>query len=201
MKFILAYAVIVLVSFTMYSQENHKVEIKIEIDEYWWGGLSSVGYQTPYTKDSDLSISLFANNQGNQAQPLLLSNKGRYVWSEDPISYEFSKGVLIVTSLEKKIYMGTAGKSLKSAFDYVSKKFFPSNGKIPDELLFTHPQYNTWIELMYDQNEEDILKYAQSIIDNGFPPGVLMIDDNWQEVYGSWEFSSKRFKKPQAMVK
>jgi len=32
---------------------------------------------------------------------------------------------------------------------------------------------------MYDQNEADILKYAQDIINNGYPPGVLMIDDNW----------------------
>ena len=201
MKFIKVFLALFLISFHFYSQENKKIEIKIENDEFWWGGLSSVGYQTPYSKDSNLSISLFANNQGNQAQPLLLSNKGRYVWSEDPITYSFSKGILTVTSPEKKIYTGTSGKTLKSAFEYVSKKFFPSNGKIPDELLFTHPQYNTWIELMYDQNEEDILKYAQSIIDNGFPPGVLMIDDNWQEDYGTWEFSSKRFKNPKTMVK
>jgi len=66
--------------------------------------------------------------------------------------------------------------------------------------MFTHPQYNTWIELVYDQNEEDILKYAQSIIDNGYPPGVLMIDDNWQENYGVWEFSPRRFKDPKGMI-
>ena len=71
---------------------------------------------------------------------------------------------------------------------------------IPDELLFTHPQYNTWIELMYDQNEEDILEYARAIIDNGYPPGVLMIDDNWQENYGIWKFSPRRFKDPKGMM-
>ena len=53
---------------------------------------------------------------------------------------------------------------------------------------------------MYDQNEVDILKYAQDIIDKGFPPGVLMIDDNWQEDYGKWEFSTLRFKDPKAMI-
>lgn len=68
------------------------------------------------------------------------------------------------------------------------------------ELLFTHPQYNTWIELMYDQNEKDILTYARAIIDNGFPPGVLMIDDNWQEDYGTFEFSARRFQNPQGMM-
>ena len=66
--------------------------------------------------------------------------------------------------------------------------------------MFTHPQYNTWIELMYDQNEADVLKYAQAIVDRGYPPGVLMIDDNWQEDYGTWEFSARRFKDPKAMM-
>jgi len=37
--------------------------------------------------------------------------------------------------------------------------------------MFTRPQYNTWIELMYDQNEAAILKYAQSIVDQGYPRG------------------------------
>ncbi|MCG8514154.1 MAG: hypothetical protein MI740_08435, partial [Halanaerobiales bacterium] len=60
--------------------------------------------------------------------------------------------------------------------------------------------YNTWIELMYDQNQEDILKYAHDIIDNGFPPGVLMIDDNWQEDYGKWDFYPSRFSNPKAMM-
>jgi alpha-glucosidase len=68
------------------------------------------------------------------------------------------------------------------------------------ELLFTHPQYNTWIELMYDQNKKDILTYARAIIDNGFPPGVLMIDDNWQEDYGTLEFSARRFQNPRGMM-
>jgi alpha-glucosidase len=67
--------------------------------------------------------------------------------------------------------------------------------------LFTHPQYNTWIELMYDQNEADILEYAEAIIGNGYPPGVLMIDDNWQDDYGNWEFSPHRFKDPKGMIR
>jgi len=66
--------------------------------------------------------------------------------------------------------------------------------------MFTVPQYNTWIELTYNQNEEDILNYARSIIDKGYPPGVLMIDDNWQENYGVWEFSPRRFVDPKGMI-
>lgn len=177
-----------------------KLELKISDNEYWWAGLSSKGHETPYDASSKVAYDLWGDNKGNQAQPLLLSSQGRYVWSEEPIRYAFDKGVMTVTTREGKIESGTEGRNLRDVYRHVSRTYFPSTGKIPDELLFTHPQYNTWIELMYDQNEEDILAYAQAIIDNGYPPGVLMIDDNWQEDYGTWEFSSRRFKDPKGMI-
>lgn len=200
--FILLFSFFLLYNAT--SQTNPSVgdsySISFQEGEYWWGGLSVDGPMMPYTVNTNYKRDLWGDNAGNQAQPLLLSNKGRYIWSEDPISYEFKNGELNVTVRSGKIISGKAGNTLKDAFLHVSKTYFPSNGQIPDPLLFTFPQYNTWIELMYDQNEADILRYAQSIIDNGYPPGVLMIDDNWQESYGNWKFSAKRFQNPKAMI-
>jgi alpha-glucosidase (family GH31 glycosyl hydrolase) len=176
--------------------------LKLEMlpGEYWWGGLSAVGHQTPYDSTSVADYDLFGDNKGNQAQPLLLSSKGRYVWSEQPIHYRFNKGIIEVSTWTGEILSGREGTNLHEVYQFVSSRFFPSNGKIPDELLFTHPQYNTWIELMYDQNEKDILEYARAIIANGYPPGVLMIDDNWQEDYGTFEFSARRFQNPKGMM-
>jgi alpha-glucosidase (family GH31 glycosyl hydrolase) len=184
----------------VFGQNPKNLELTVSPGEYWWAGISSLGHQTPYDATTVFSLDMWGDNKGNQAQPLLLSSKGRYVWSEEPIKYDFNKGILTVTVRDGKILSGTAGNNLRSAFEYAAKNFFPSNGKIPDPLLFTKPQYNTWIELMYDQNEEDILKYAQDILANGYSPGVLMIDDNWQEDYGTWEFSPRRFKDPKGMM-
>ena len=176
------------------------LELKILEGEYWWAGLSSKGYEMPYDASTEVSYDLWGDNKGNQAQPLLLSNKGRFVWSEEPIKFVFKKGFITVTTREGTIDSGKKGSNLAEVFDYVSNKYFPSNGLIPDKLLFTHPQYNTWIELMYDQNEDDILAYAEAIIENGYPPGVLMIDDNWQEDYGTWKFSPRRFNDPKGLI-
>lgn len=77
---------------------------------------------------------------------------------------------------------------------------FPPSGKIPDSLFFSMPQYNTWIELLYNQNQNDIEQYANSILDNKYPTGVLMIDDNWQKYYGNFEFKPDRFSNPKGMV-
>ena len=185
----------------LFSQVDNKVELTIIQGEYWWAGVTSIGHQMPYTATTVATIDMWGDNRGNQAQPLLLSSKGRYIWSEEPIKYEFKKGAITVTVKEGKIFSGTAGTNLRTAFEYAAKTYFPSNGLIPDAMLFTKPQYNTWIELMYNQNEEDILKYARDILAKGYAPGVLMIDDNWQENYGVWEFSPRRFKDPKGMMK
>ena len=57
------------------------------------------------------------------------------------------------------------------------------------------------MELTYNQNQRDIIKYANAIVDNGMPPGIIMIDDNWQEDYGNWNFHVERFPNPHKMVK
>ncbi len=36
----------------------------------------------------------------------------------------------------------------------------------------------------YLQNQEGVLQYARDIVKNGYPAGVLMIDDIWQVAYG-----------------
>ena len=143
---------------------------------------------------------LYANNRENQLQPLLLGSKGLWVWSEGPYAFEIQNDKIIITNAKGVVKYGHAGKSLAGARAYASEHFFPASGKMPGELLFAEPQYNTWIELTYHQNQADVLKYAQGIVDNGFPPGVIMIDDTWQEDYGVWRFHPGRFPDPKYMM-
>jgi len=201
MKRIIFALLLVANSSFLVAQNTQKIELTIAQGEFWWAGITSQGYQMPYDQTSVASVDMFGNNAGNQAQPLLISTKGRYIWSEEPIKYEFDNGKISVTVKTGTIVSGTAGTNLRTAYDFAAKTFFPSNGLTPDPMLFTKPQYNTWIELMYDQTEEAILKYAQDIVSKGYTPGVLMIDDNWQENYGVWEFSPRRFKDPKGMMK
>jgi alpha-glucosidase (family GH31 glycosyl hydrolase) len=179
--------------------EPSEVGLKILANEHWWGGAVVDGDLMPYDT-TGFRYNQLADVKGNQAQPLLISSKGRFIWSESPLDFEFKDDSLIVKSSFADIELGQPGKTLREVFLYVSREFFPPSGDIPDPLLFTNPQYNTWIELQYNQNEKDVLNYARSILANGFPPGVLMIDDNWQIDYGNWDFSAERFKDPKGMV-
>ena len=71
--------------------------------------------------------------------------------------------------------------------------FFPPSGKWPDSLLITSPQYNLWIELQYNPNQKDVIKYADNVLAQGWPAGVLMIDDNWFNYYGEFDFDKAKF--------
>ena len=167
--------------------------------EQFWGGCVTDGRAMPFGATS-FERNLHGDTRGNQAQPLLISNKGRYVWCEEPFGFKFDGRSLTVQSDNGVIQFDKVGDSLRDAYRHVSRTYFPSTGELPDEMLFTRPQYNTWIELIYDQREDRIRRYADDILGNGFPAGVLMIDDNWQEDYGVWEFHPGRFQDPKGMM-
>jgi Glycosyl hydrolases family 31 len=172
--------------------------LAVSTNVHWWAGVIQDGFQMPLTEG--YTVDVRGNNHENQVQPLLLSSQGDVIWSEDPFKIHFLHGNLLVESKEGQITRHKEGSSLRDAFLYASRKFFPPSGNAPDRLLFSSPQYNTWIELMYDQNQAGILNYAKGIKEHGFPGGVLMIDDNWQEDYGKWDFHKGRFSDPKAMI-
>jgi alpha-glucosidase len=197
MKYIKLSFLFLLYCISTHAQSN--VTLTLQKNEQWWSGIINHGQLMPFSDTSHYANNLLGNNEGNQAQPLLLSNKGRYIWSEEPFQFSFINGNINVKGLGK-VDTGTVGSTLKQVQQYVRNKYFPASGKMPDSLLITKPQYNTWIELNYNQNQADVLKYAHAIIDNGFEPGVLMIDDTWQENYGVWEFNPRTFPSPKKMM-
>lgn len=196
MRKILLTAIFFITCFSLFSQATKS--ISVEKGEYWYGLTVSEGDKAPFTEGYQLNLN--ADVRGNQAAPLLLSSKGRYIWNDNPFDCRFVKDSIILSNYTTDFTIEKPGSTLQDAYRAASKKFFPSQGKMPDELLFSQPQYNTWIELVYNQNQADILNYAHSIIDNGFPPGVLMVDDNWAPYYGRFEFRKDRFPDAKAMM-
>ena len=165
----------------------------------WWAGIIEDGYRMPLAES--YTVDVHGDNHQNQIQPLLLSSQGDVIWSAAPFKLQFQPGGnLLVDPKSDSACRSKAGTSLREAFLYASKTYFPPSGNSPDEQLFSSPQYNTWIELMYNQNQADVLKYAKGIKAHGLPAGVLMIDDNWQEDYGKWDFNKGRFPDPKGMV-
>ena len=168
-------------------------------DEFWWGGLVQDGIHMPYGGTA-FTRNLSKEQGYNQSTPLLLSSKGRYIWSDEPFTYRFDLNQLQLHCEAETIECYEGYGTLRGAYLAAAQKHFPTSTKYPEEALFKVPQYNTWIEMMYEPTQKKVISYAKSILENGMPAGVLMIDDNWQEDYGVWNFHPDRFPDPKAMV-
>jgi len=168
--------------------------------ENWWGAANYFGTNMPFTAKTRLSIDLRRKNYSNQCASFLVSDRGRVVWSEEQSEIVIRDGFITMDSDGAVIVDTAQEKTLPGGYRHAMRKWFPPSGRHPDALFFTAPQLNTWIELTYHQNQKDILAYAKSMLDNGIPPGVIMIDDTWQAGYGDWRFEPSRFPDPKSMM-
>ncbi len=180
--------------------QSFRHELEMLSGEKWWAGVISDSHLFPLSADSSYQFDFYGNTAGNQGQPLLISSKGRYIWNDQPFNFIVENHKIRFQCDLADFTFGKTGNTLKEAYLYCSQQFFPPSGKIPAEDLFSKAQFNTWIEFTYNQNQEGILEYARGIIENGFQPGVLMIDEGWFKSYGNWDFDRVSFPDPKKMM-
>lgn len=171
--------------------------ITILENEHWWGGAAVTAPSQPFDASSDFECDLLLAD-GNQSSPLLISDKGRYVWSENAFKFKVSGGRVEI--FDDSALLDDGGKTLRDAYLRAMNKHFPFSGKIPPTKFFTTAQYNTWMEFTYNPTQESVLAYAEAIIENGYEPGILIIDEGWHTRYGVWEFDFAKFPDPKGMV-
>ncbi len=164
--------------------------------ERFWGGQIDLGTQMPYQPGAAHDLH---NTCDNQVNYLLLSNQGRVIWSEKPFAFTVCEDCIEVQG-DGEICVHQAGDTLREASVYAQRHIYPPKRQMMPAPFFDAPQFNTWIELIYLQNQEGILQYARDIVAHGYPAGVLMIDDSWQRAHGIWEFRRDRFPDPMAMM-
>lgn len=169
-------------------------------NEYWYGGVVHMGRKFPVGKDDKLTVNLITGEGvSDQYSPLFISSKGRYICSDKPFEITFKNGEINADGpAEVKLFSGFG--TLKGAQTDAARRCFSADGRIPNEQFLRAPQYNTWIELMYNQNEKQILEYAHSLVDEGMEPGILMIDEGWAPDYGDYDFCARKFQNPKKMV-
>ena len=172
-------------------------EIPFLEGECFWGGITMNGNENPFTAESTYSVDMRVCCV-NQTMPLYLSNKGRYIWSENPFNIVIEDGKITLEG--EDVLVVEAGSTLREAYLAAMKAHFPFDGRHLPEEFFQTAQYNTWMEFVYDPTQEGVLDYAKGIIENGFEPGILIIDEGWHERYGIWEFDPYKFPDPKAMM-
>ena len=172
------------------------ITVKMLENEYWWGGAIAQSEKMPFDNTTDITIRLASKRSTVQTAPLFVSNKGRYIWSEQGFTATFKAGEIICEG-ESEFVLNEQGSTLRDAFVNAKADHFPFDREVstPRE-FYALPQFNTWMELVKDQTEENILAYAQGLLKNGYKRGILIIDDGWQETHGVWRFNANKFQNP-----
>jgi len=177
---------------------KYSIQLPATSNEYWWGGSSQDGISQPYGFRR-IELDQRTSNNHNQSAPILLSSKGRYIWSDLPLRYQFHPEGFCVES-DAPLEVAEAGGGLREAYLAAANRYFPALGKTPPKEFFSLAQFNTWIEFTYNQTQTGILDYARAILKNGFEPGILMIDDGWQRDFGDWNFRADTFPEPKTLI-
>lgn len=168
-----------------------QLQLKLEPGEVWWDGAVEDATRMPFgsetfTRDLGLAPGPGPNHglgtAPNQSAPLLVSTRGRIIWSEQPFEFTFDEDCLNITG--EDIVSLSGRESLQDAFEVASAKFLPPSGLHPDERMFTQLQYSTWIDQPHSPTQASVLAYAHRVLDADLPPRVLMIDDIWAVDYG-----------------
>ena len=132
------------------------LSVKMLPGEQWWGLCNNFGSEMPFTGSSSLKCDLRMENYGHQSLSFLCSDRGRVMWCNEPVGVNISGGEIRLESDGARIvFKEDAGRNLSEAYRYGSKTWFSPTGEEPELLYFAAPQYNTWIELTYHQNEKD----------------------------------------------
>lgn len=167
--------------------------------EKWWGGVINDGDMMPYGSTKS-PVNLAWYNHSGATAPFLLSNAGRYVWSDRPFTYAFTNDVLYVSSEVEKVEPVAAGRTLREAYLAACSRHFPFDGRTPPPLLFSMPQWNNWIEIaIQGMKQSSVDAYTEALAASGFPCGVYMMDGGWFSHMGSYEFHSPDYPDPKGM--
>ena len=111
--------------------------VKIEDGELWWGAANFFGTNMPFSAKTRLTVNLRKRNYSNQCASLLISDRGRAVWSDGQSEIEFKDGKITVDA-DSEVFLETAARALKpggvcysvcknaAGLEPVQARFFPS---------------------------------------------------------------------------
>ena len=129
---------------------------------------------------------------------------------EQPISYSGNRvdsirgvnGAAEPSSTEDSVILrvGLAAKQHIRAAAWTALGSLPLPTRPPPDVLFKRSTWTTWATSHADVTQRQVLDLATAVIDNGFIPGVLEIDDRWQSRYGDLEFDPEKFPNPKKLV-
>ncbi|KAI0562112.1 alpha-glucosidase family GH31 [Gracilaria domingensis] len=140
----------------------------------------------------------FADDGGGDGT-ITLQSRGRYDWPYVRHPWLSTSAMPNSPSL---IFTLSGSKNLKEACEKGLRSLHTAFGprEMPNANVIQDPIWSTWARYKAEVTQENVIKFAREIASRGLPRSVMGIDDRWSTKYGDFEFDSKKFPDPKAMV-
>ncbi|MCC8036003.1 MAG: hypothetical protein LIO77_08770 [Rikenellaceae bacterium] len=197
-KYIFAAFALLLFSTSSLPAQQYISDIDVQRGEKWWGLYVSGSPAQPFGLPFHLTTMEPASSAYTVS--ILLSSNGRFIYSENPMEIDFNGDRFRITSRFEKVEARKGGRNLREAYLLCCHNNFAPHGAVPDQSLFTLPQYETEFDPGCFSPQEEVTAYARKLLSEGFPPGIIVIADGWSQPNTLFRFSPSVYPDPRAMV-
>ena len=188
------------------AQSTQSTEIKPTKGEKWWGLVVDTDKVTlPFSEP--FSLNTAECSPATYHADIMLSSRGRYVWSATPLMVTFDGAKMVVSSVspngtpaDTKPTVEKAGRSLREAYLMCCHKNFPPKAVAANEVLFSAPIYELGgpDALLYTQQE--VIDFAEMLHKRGAPKGTILLTQGWRSATGTMAFDSDAYPDPKGLI-
>lgn len=177
---------------------KYTTNIEIKKGEKWWGVYIGGQVKQPFMVPFDTKTNI---SGAEQTATFLISNTGRYIWSQYPADILFNGTVFIFNSDHEDIKVEKAGKTLREAYLVCCHKNFPPSGElVKSKDIISKPIYDLSLEVGFNNSQQQIEEFAKKLIEQKLPVGTIVIPNGWQSPTNSSMFDDEYYDNPSAMV-
>lgn len=181
-----------------FAQDNYTTTIPVEAGEKWWGLTADHTLSEPFSEPFEWSTEGGKPYEFRMAA--LISSAGRYVWSKGPMQISFDGKAFTITSTTEKVEVRKGGRSLREAYLVYRHTHAAPSGVKPNESLYTNIIYDAAGEVGALHTAESVVAYAEKLLAEGLPAGIMLIPDGWQSHSSELLFDAESYPAPADMV-
>lgn len=198
MRYFCTTIILLLTTFSTLLAQPYTTTIPVEAGEKWWGLSADMTIAEPFTEPFEWNTAEGEEYEFRMAA--LLSSAGRYVWSAEPMQIAFDGNTFTITSTAEKVEVRKGGRSLREAYLVYRHTHAAPSGTKPDASLYTNIIYDAAGEVGALHTAESVVAYAEKIIAEGLPTGIMLIPEGWQSHSSELVFDAESYPAPADMV-
>ncbi len=172
-------------------------EIPIQSGEKWWGIFAGNSPAQPFPEPFYVNTALL--DKGGFSTGYLVSSAGRYIQSDAPAGITFDGKKFMITTDGAKVSAEKSGRTLRQAYLAMHHSDFEGGSHFPSPELFTRPVYGIEDGRGFLCTAEGAVFYAKALMEEGFPPGIIVLGEGWRKGSG-YDFDSRWFPDPAALI-